>query len=352
MISLSGPIFSASVVNITNATTSTALPGDGGAPVGAMTTGTIVGIAVGCVLAFISAFGLFFIYFRKKRQQGLKIESPPPDAPGNGGHFYSIGNGHITNSRQQTKELPRYNNKQILSHNRSMSNAQFYDKLESDRQQALNYYQVPPARGFGLQTSLPAHAAYIPKVVSRPAAPTAQSALNSYPLQPYNPSVAGPKIDFNFATLNSVAPNAIPSNIVTQEVNDSRSSSRQEFVPPPPPPPPPPAASKVPSLSLPSLAKFKMPKKYVPPNLMGPSESTPAIVEPKDPAQSELAISKPLAVLEARFQDKPLQGGQVLATEAPAYFTNNRNDRQQNKSPMLSGNTVATVKSDATRILW
>jgi hypothetical protein len=57
-------------------------------------------------------------------------------------------------------------------------------------------------------------------------------------------------------------------------------------------------------------------------------------------------------VLEARFQDKPLQGGQVLATEAPAYFTNNRNDRQQNKSPMLSGNTVTTVKSDATRILW
>lgn len=348
LIGLSGTIFTSSAVNITNTTASTALPGDGGAAVGTMTTGTIVGIAVGCVLIFIGAFGLLFIYFRKKRRVGLKIDSPPPDAPMNGGQF--IGNRHITNQRQQTTEaLPTYNNKHILSHNREVSNAQFYDKLEADRAQAMNYYQIPPARGFGLQTSLPAHPAYMPQVLSRSAAPPTR---NSYVLESYDPSVARPKIDFNFATLNSVPTNAIPSNVVTQDTGiavDSRSSSRQEFIQPPPPPPPP-AALKVPSLALPSLAKFKMPKKYVPPNVLGPGELSP-MAERKEPTQSELAISKPLAVLEARFPDKPLQGGQVLATEAPEYFAKNNRATHQ-KSPLMSGNTITTVKSDDTRVLW
>jgi hypothetical protein len=67
--------------------------------------------------------------------------------------------------------------------------------------------------------------------------------------------------------------------------------------------------------------------------------ATPISALSADPHR-ELRISKPLAVLDRRFQDKPLGGGTVMADNAPAGFNDEYLKRREaNKSPMLSGNS-------------
>jgi hypothetical protein len=96
----------------------------------------------------------------------------------------------------------------------------------------------------------------------------------------------------------------------------------------------------LPSLSFPSLHKLIIPKtKAPPPPELNLQSATPISALENDPRR-EMRISKPLAVLDPRFQDKPLGGGPVMAKNVPAAFNDDYLKRREaNKSPMLSGNS-------------
>ena len=185
----------------------------------------------------------------------------------------------------------------------------------------------------------------MPRVVSRLPEPKASpsglrnvksNAPDSYALQTYLSAAEGPNVDSRQAT---ETPSESPISSLAGIRNPS--PSPQLVVADNPPSPIPAPATHKPKLTnfaFPSLHKLSIPKKKAPPQL-NLLEATPISAVDNDPSR-ELRISKPLAVLDPRFQDKPLGGGQILAQEIPAGFSDEYLKRREaNNSPMLSGNS-------------
>ncbi|KAG9506011.1 hypothetical protein J7337_002985 [Fusarium musae] len=347
IIGLSGTIFTSSLINITDPNTNETLPGDGGAPVGSMTTGTIVGIAVGCGLGVAGLAWLLFMYCRRSRQRygaGIKIESPPPDAPMNVRSTYGIQKSSYFQDDTHGRRPPPIHDPS-RSHMRTMSNAQYHDSVERDTMDShlhLSYHYAPHSKSNGPNAALPTHPAYIPRVVSKLPEPhiithnRKTHAPDSYALQTY----LNARDDFGIH--HGSATNASSSNTISSR---NPSPSRQEKLQEPvvsiaPQQNPQTARPRLPSLSFPSLHRLIIPKKQVvPPPEVNLLSATPISALSADPHR-ELRISKPLAVLDPRFQDKPLGGGPVMAEGAPATFSDEYLKRREaNKSPMLSGNS-------------
>ncbi|KAF4452898.1 hypothetical protein F53441_4324 [Fusarium austroafricanum] len=347
-LGLSGTIFTSSLINITDPNTNETMPGDDGAPVGSMTTGTIVGIAVGCGLAFAGAVCLLFIYCRRSRKRhgaGIKIESPPPDAPMNDRSMYGIQKSSYFTDYPARPLSTMSNAARLGGHSRNLSNAEYYDTLENglgNSETPITYHYAPHSKSNAPNSALPTHPAYIPRVVSRLPEPKASpssglrnvktNAPDSYALQTYLTAAGGTSIDSRRA-------GETPSESVTTSLAGSRNPSPapQQLVPVNPPAPKT-QKSKLSSFALPSLPKLTIPKKKAPPQL-NLLDATPISAVDNDPTR-ELRISKPLAVLDPRFQDKPLGGGQVLSHEIPAGFSDEYLKRREaNVSPMLSGNS-------------
>ncbi|RFN43591.1 hypothetical protein FIE12Z_12172 [Fusarium flagelliforme] len=349
IIGLSGTIFTATLVNITDPNTNETLPGDGGAPVGSMTTGTIVGIAVGCGLGLAGMAWLIWIYCRRSRQNrgaGIKIESPPPDAPMNHRSMYGIQKSSYFHDSKGQKSSTIHAPPRPGGHIRTMSNAQYYDGLGRDSEEGpgnVNYHYAPHSKSNGPNSALPTHPAYIPRVASKlpdpriSTNPRKPSAPDSYCLQTYLKATDdfGP----NRGSIGETASNGTNSQNVSRGPSPAQLSDINEplVVPAPPPQPPPVSRPRLPSITFPSLHKLVIPKKQTPPEVHLVS-ATP-IADESEPNR-EMRISKPLAVLDPRFQDRPLGGGQVIASEAPAGFSDEYLKRRDaNKSPMLSGNS-------------
>ncbi|WZH45024.1 hypothetical protein QYS62_006065 [Fusarium acuminatum] len=355
VIGLSGTIFTASRINITDPSTNETLPGDDGAPVGSMTTGTIVGIAVGCGLGVAGMAWLLFMYCRRGRQRrgaAIKIESPAPDAPMNDPSMYGIHkSSYFTDNAgypRQSVQPPAH----VGGHIRTMSNAEYYDSFDPSTNGIngkVSYHYAPHSKSNGPNAAIPAHPAYIPRVASRlpneriPSPPRHTLRPNvpdSYALQTYlnatEPAIIDPKriaeASSSYSTTSSRTGSRNPSPAPHHTANEPAA-------PVPAPIPAPEAAKhKLPSFSFPSLSKLVIPKKQGTPQLNLQS-ATPISAVDNDPRR-ELRISRPLAVLDSRFQDKPLGGGTILASEVPAGFSDEYLKRRDaNKSPMLSGNS-------------
>ncbi|KAF9771443.1 hypothetical protein IL306_010909 [Fusarium sp. DS 682] len=351
-LGLSGTIFTSSLINITDPNTNETMPGDDGAPVGSMTTGTIVGIAVGCGLAFAGAVCLLCIYCRRTRKRhgaGIKIESPPPDTPMNNRSMYGIQKSSYFTDYPARPLSTTSNTARLGGHSRNMSNAEYVDALENgtgDSVAPVTYHYAPHSKSNAPNGALPTHPAYIPRVVSRlpdPKTPPSSGLRNvktnapdSYALQTYLTAAGGISIDSRRAGESS-------SDSATTSLTGSRNPSPapQLLVPvnPPVPAPAPEARkSKLPNFAFPSLPKLTIPKKKAPPQL-NLLEATPVSAVDNDSTR-ELRISKPLAVLDPRFQDKPLGGGQILSHEVPIGFSDEYLKRREaNVSPLLSGNS-------------
>ncbi|KAF5659175.1 exo-alpha-sialidase neuraminidase [Fusarium heterosporum] len=347
IIGLSGTIFTASLVNITDPNTNETLPGDGGAPVGSMTTGTIVGIAVGCGLGLAGLGWLLFMYCRRSRQRrgaGIKIESPPPDTPMNHRSMYGIQKSSYFQDLPHGRRPPLIHDP-ARGHMRTMSNAQHYDSIERDMMNShphVSYHYAPHSKSNGPNAALPTHPAYIPRVVSK--LPEPRTAFNprkthapdSYALQTYLNATD------DFGKGLGLANDASSSGTVSsRNPSPARQEDSTPFVAAPAPMPNSKAARpRLPSLSFPSLHKLIIPKDQAhPPPEVTLVSPTPTSAVDANPYR-ELRISKPLAVLETRFQDKPLGGGPVMADSAPSGFNEEYLKRREaNKSPMLSGNS-------------
>lgn len=337
LLGLSGAIFSDYAVNITtppsNVTAADAKKKDNGT----MTTGTIVGIAVGIGLLFLGGLALFVVYWRRqKRYKREDSGSPDPyDKPlrsgsssitaTNGGavpHYtmdykYEPPSYEMQYQQQQKQQPPPQAH--IVSH--FSSNADYYDDLEG-RGRPLP--QTQPAEITSVNhhgnSVLPTHPAYVPRGYlggrpSRNPSPNERprpksNKPDSYAIQAYLNAQEDSKIPpppLNPPHARSTKPNA--ASRASQFAGPLAVSTSE---PAPAPPPPPPAQSQqkkspVPSLILPSVPRIRVPKKYPPPSIQI-QDATP-IENPNQGGggsggNDKFGISGPLAFPDGRFRSR------------------------------------------------
>lgn len=245
-----------------------------GAGSNTLTTGAIVGIAVGCALLFIGAGVLIFIHCRRQRRNAReKIDSPPPETPG---RPKFIGSS-LPTKQKMSESISSFKNHPDMSHKRAYStNATYYDSLRPElggQGLGLSYPYNPQSKSNGSFGIMPSHPAYDPRVMSRnsersrspPKHPlgklTDSYALRTYlnapePTNPANPSDPGRRIAGHHGRSFSQPMRQPPRPPATAMVGI------------PPPPPPKQHRPKVPSLVLPSLSKAKRSKTYEPPQVI------------------------------------------------------------------------------------
>ncbi|KAI1458502.1 hypothetical protein F4805DRAFT_141396 [Annulohypoxylon moriforme] len=285
LIGLSGSLFTQFQVNITGVPQNqTAASNDTSKTT--MTTGAIVGIAVGATLLFLGGTGLFWVYHRKQKyhyldsQNGRKSISPPL---GNYPNHYG-NNQNALPASWTTRTQQSYTN-----------NADYYNQIEKGVQSnpKSNYTYNPN------QLGLPTHPAYLPRVASRAASrndtpsppPPIKSnkpdvfAINSYlnaappinrtlptaHIPPTNDKEVLPPLPTHFQAQPYPYHLQPPQHQPTYLAPPPATSQPTRGPPPHPilsgaaPPPPPPPGQPAPRLSLPS--KARKPTKYVPPRI-------------------------------------------------------------------------------------
>jgi hypothetical protein len=341
-----------------------------GASSSTLTTGAIVGIAVGAGLLLFGGLGLFCIYWRKQKKYEA-TEKRGGDffgAPGNGdgkdggGGTYTPDPFLPPEGMQMTSSLRHLSGDgsgyYAPGHAKgvSVSSAEYYDKTDGDGQHT-NYNFDPRSTNRGPNGALPSHPAYIPRAASRH---TPESSRNT-PTPPVDTQLPS-----TFNTNNIPPPPATqPSSLnpsrgaesyamhrYTASTSSQRGSSSTRSTPkssphPPPPPPPPGKKTLVPSLILPSISRVRSPKKYSPP--MVNRSATPASMDPDrivdDPIDRPgtshgVHISQPVMANEGRFHDRPLQGGQILSKNGPSAAEMHPRNKEWNEVPMKSGKSA------------
>lgn len=337
-----------------------------------MTTGAIVGIAVGAALLFLGGSVLFFVYYRKqKKLYGDNL----------GSEYDNPSRGHSRVGSQQPMmggpggysafDLKRYSasNYELRSQQGVFGrNADYYDEVEKEMQMQTrtarlpNYNFDPNHQTRGPNGALPTHPAYIPQTLSRTsrestpepprlaAHPSHHRQPEDYAANPYlnaAPAHAQPPVlsipasthqaqqHRRSASIPPPPPGPPPSQQrqypqPQQHANGNKNNSTQATArnsvlpgPPAPPPPPPPRA---PRLTLPSMRKLRVPKKYPPPQITV-EEPTPV----SSPAGGEvpigLEISSPLPHHLQRFADNQHPG----AAERGNYSTSSAPQQQQRR---------------------
>ncbi|OLN84909.1 hypothetical protein CCHL11_03925 [Colletotrichum chlorophyti] len=332
LLGLTGHLFSKEAVNITEPITNVTLPGDGGASSTTMTLGTIVGIAVGGGLVFIGAICLFIVYCRRQRKQ--RMQDAARVAPGHPrsrtSSFTAINHSpYIPITDHKKSSSVNSYNFELQEKQNFTNNAEYYDKLEQEIQagRSIAHYNFDPHAGHhGLDSALPTHPAYIPRAMSRqsnrtntPSPPNLRktNTPDSFALQTYLHAVEEP----GMSAVRPPPPAAVsrtpsPARSQTSRAENNVSTHNASIPPPPPPSQGRPSRRKsgmIPSLSLPSVPRIRVPKKYSPPQI---------IVEGATPVADrgevrEMQISQPLTFHEDRFQDRPLAGRAVISHVVP-----------------------------------
>ncbi|KAF4119654.1 hypothetical protein GMORB2_4563 [Geosmithia morbida] len=247
-----------------------------GAGSSTLTTGAIVGIVAGIVLAIIGVGTVVFMRCRRRRNANReKIETPSPLTPG--------GPGYITNSRnagagagagggrnssvKMSESMSSYRTRQQMGHKRAHTTDSPFYRRDDDGGLGLGYQQ-DSRKPRGLQRHQ-ALLAYAPRARDQQQQqPPMPSGSISYPLRAYDPSSSSnnsldsshrlalsddtrPLVTHHARSFSQPAPPAIVITAAT--------------LPIPPPPPPPKSKSRIPALIMPSLSRAKGPKTYTPP---------------------------------------------------------------------------------------
>lgn len=239
---------------------------DPGASPNSLTTGAIVGIAVGAALVVFGGAALWFIYYRKKRNN----PSSPALWGGEDGDGFDPGARSLTPMVGPGKPW-------MSGEVRSGASSRVSERSEEEKGRRITG-RVKEVRGYEhgrseSLSSLPTHPAYIPRAASRTNTPTPPPSRNPFenrsqtPSPPRRPS---------------------PPHRGSPPRRPTREPAAQEFVVPPPPdpkttvapdfilpPPPPPRAKRVPDVAVPS-PQGRAPKKYTPPTIVidSPVETT------------------------------------------------------------------------------
>ncbi|KAI2779441.1 hypothetical protein F4815DRAFT_181592 [Daldinia loculata] len=273
-----------------------------------MTTGAIVGIAVGGALLFLGSLGLFVVHHRReKKARERDAMGSDYDPRGGSGSISAPSKGAFA-SYDSKPSVSMISDYELKAQRAYTNNANYYD-LEKEMAARRTNYNLDPRQ-------LPTHPAYIPGNTSRgpsrtasPAPPAAVKyrAPDSYVMQQYLNAVE------DVVSIHLPPPPPPSSHPPSRTSNRSPSpadSATTRLLKNPQPvaqvplPPPPARHNKVPSLSMPTVPHIRVPKKYSPPviSLQG---ATPADTQEKQPG-GDAQISKPLTIHERRFQDRGL----------------------------------------------
>jgi hypothetical protein len=345
LLGLSGSPFSKNSLEITDAPQNLTEK-DAGASSSTITTGTIVGIAVGVGLFLIGGIAIIFVYLRKRRMNRGNMFGVGSPRGGKDADSRSSSRTMITNSQPWGQDHKRSGSiSSRHSGGRIGSSNSFYEKAEEDGR-SRHYNFDPRSKKNNPGSALPTHPAYIPRSLGKdsstggsninntrggatptPSPPATKTnfskpgtgATESYMLQRYRNA---PEIPSNLHNVTTMSPLAAakdaPQASIIGHVNK---------LPPPPPRPPPPSQSNpnnnsgIPSITVPSVPRIRAPKKYTPPSIV---ISTPGPAEERRKGGYK-KITQPLNLTqgqgtsEPRFIDRPLQGGPVQAPSAPNY---------------------------------
>jgi hypothetical protein len=320
LIGLSGTVFAKKAVDI-------AAPAEDirskpkGAGATTLTTGAIVGIAVGAGLLLLGGVVLFIIYWRRQKKFDKEDEMSAYRSHGASPDPFLPPAAKMSASLRSYSGQGSY--KDMGGGAQPMSTGEYYDKMEEEiRAGRLQYNYDPRAHSRGPNSALPAHQAYIPQAMfhghSNPAPPAAYS------------QGAGAGASYAMGSIQPPAPVAQP---------DHARYAVSSAVPLPPPPPP--TRPKVPSLVLPAVSKLRMPKKYSPPMVVEHNDEAYATEKPRQQQQQQhqLHISQPVVPATARFQDAPLAGGVVYAKDA-RVVEQTLQVHSYNEAPMKSGRSL------------
>ncbi|KAI1327817.1 hypothetical protein F5Y16DRAFT_370968 [Xylariaceae sp. FL0255] len=377
LLGLSGTLFTSSAVNITDPPVTSSSGGDDNFTI--LTTGAIVGIAVGGGLLLIGGIALFWVYHRRQKllYSGYSINVHDPNAPNTPPRK---GGLPITNKNLS----PPMSDYELRAQRGYTNNSDYYDMLEKEIQSKRANYAVDPNHPLsGPDSVLPTHHAYLPRTHSRhssrnttPEPPrfVKTNKPDSYTLQTYLSSIE------NAASLLPPPPSQPPPNMTSRDSSPLRGSSlsrhfshsrdssfgsrgpspdRRPLISSAQPtttaslntiPPPPRQEPKVPSIQLPSVPRIRIPKKYTPPKITiegptpidGPLELNPAAQQAD--TSIGLDISKPLASHEARFSESQWERRRK-APSAPLAVQQMAVDRRP-KPWVMSDNEVKSAKSD------
>lgn len=289
-----------------------------------MTTGAIVGIAVGASLLFLGGTALFWVYYRKQKHLYEDFDSHYDPRAGSKSISPPLVGGFNSIETSDQAQLSDYELKAQQSYG---NNADFYDSVEKEMLIRRPHYAFDPNKpGSGPSGALPAHPAYINQALSRnssrgispqPPRPIKSNKPDSYALATYlaanedainlpgPPPGPPPSI---YARGTSAQPNrdslAHLSHVRTPS-NSSAHSAAQPTAMRPPPPPPPRREPKVPSLSLPSVPRIRIPKKYSPPKIQ--IEGATPVAEQGEVLPIGLQISNPVIEHDKRFVEDPFE---------------------------------------------
>lgn len=335
LLGLSGSPFSASLVNITNPPSNETQSSDSADGTG-MTTGAVVGIAVGASLLFLGGTALFWVYYRKQkrlysdyddaqydRRTGSKSISPPL-----GGSLYSA----------KTNNYSHLGDYELRDEHSYKSNAAYYDTMEKRPQPRPQQHTFDANRAvLGTTGALPTHPAYINGRTSRnssrgpspqPPRPVKSNKPDSYALAAYLNAadeairLPGPPLGPPPSVYGRTMPNDTHrgSQLSTSFRYNANGPSVQDItqstaIQPPSVPPPPPRQAKIPSISLPSVPRIRIPKKYTPPQIHV-QEATP-VVEQGEVLPIGIEISRPIVEHNKRFVDSSFQGRRDIEHSQP-----------------------------------
>ena len=210
LLSLSGSVFSTTAVTFVTPANQTAAGTQSSGLV--MTTGAIVGIAVGTSLLLLGGLALLFVYCRRQRRHAEKDPTLLPPMPKTPASCITITSRTIpyytTDYKSQCpdvepKDPPDY-----------QSNAEYYDRMAEvmqSRHPSEASLALPPKD----LAALPTHPAYIPRVTGRAS------------------RVTSPNLDVQAAA----RPNK-PDSYALQQYLTAAEDSLNNNLPPPPPNPP------------------------------------------------------------------------------------------------------------------
>ncbi|RYP40936.1 hypothetical protein DL769_011692 [Monosporascus sp. CRB-8-3] len=315
LLGLQGSLFSQAQINITDPLSNVTLPGDDN-PATGMTTGTIIGIAIGAALLLLGGISLFVVHRRRERRYNKNTsEYPDFDAQeGNGPNRAPIKGGFASVDYKSSPSM--MSDYELRAQMAYTNNAEFYDDLEKMmHSQRQNYHLDPHSIQRGAGSALPTHPAYVPRAMDRVSSrsaipevprPVKYQKPDSYALQQY--LEAGE--DAVSIHLPPPPPRTAASSRESNRSPSSADSATTNLLQAARPPPPPPLAkkhSKVPSLSLPSVPQIRIPKRYSPPQIQ--VQTATPIGGASDDDNSDSGISKPLTTHERRFQDHSGYGG-------------------------------------------
>ncbi|KAF3025993.1 hypothetical protein E8E14_015050 [Neopestalotiopsis sp. 37M] len=337
LIGLSDSLFTQNLVNITAPPSNDTNTSDGNSTSTSMTTGAIVGIAVGAALLFLGGTALFWVYHRKQKRlydsdfvykydprEGMASVTPPPKWP-------SASIDSKPGSAMSQYEL--MGQAQLRTGNIYPD----FDKEISVRQ--ANYQFDPNQVSRGPGGALPVHPAYVPRAMGRagprelspePPIPIKSNRPDDYALSMYLAASKESNVSNSYNTSYPPPPLDPPQAILSRGPIP-RYGSDQPLLSRPPPPPPPPPTIRAPKLTLPSVPRLRGAKKYQPPRIivedatpiLGPGESVPIGIE----------ISHPLTTDGMRFAETvrtdPQPMNPPIASRQGAYVNTSTSRRNE-----------------------